>query len=141
MKTGHILSKIGLQNATLSRSHFSDLGANGELTLNCERTLLMVAACRASPSVVELVADTYPKQLGATDINRDSVLVTTLTHNRHEVLETLLRTDQNVNELDYDAALMKAIDLGGRTKSGLLLVPKVGFRRTILQSSSSFLLY
>ncbi|XP_063717077.1 transient receptor potential channel pyrexia-like isoform X2 [Symsagittifera roscoffensis] len=102
-----------------------DLGANGELTLNCERTLLMVAACRASPSVVELVADTYPKQLGATDINRDSVLVTTLTHNRHEVLETLLRTDQNVNELDYDAALMKAIDLGGRTKSGLLLVPKV----------------
>ena len=74
--------------------------------------------------MIQMVAETFPNLLGRQDINRDTALVTALTHQRHEALVTLIKSDENFNYLDYDMALMKSIDLGS-TASALALISKV----------------
>ena len=54
----------------------------------------MVAAWRGSTSLVEFIVEMYPSQLGLEDVNKNTALVTSLTHNRYDVVQTLIACDE-----------------------------------------------
>ena len=102
----------------------SDLNADGKLKLNQGRNILMVAAWRGDTSLVSLLCSTFPSLLPENDVNKDTALLTAVSHDRINIITALIKADEGTPPLDYDTGLMKSIDLQ-HTKAGLQLVPKV----------------